>query len=158
MRVSMLLCESAQIVDGKLYILGGGVSDLHAPVASLAVAGQLVFDSTEVNREHDWSLTLLTADGRPVALTGPDGSVQTVSVQGQAAVRTTAEPSAESLYPCTIAVTFVNLDLPDGRYCWDVEVNGASSPDWRVPFGVHSAHQHEQGAGRLLWNDPLLPR
>jgi len=59
----MLLCDAAQVADGKLYILGGGWS-MTDRTLSLAVRSRSTW--TGMSRDpHHWELFLEDADGQP---------------------------------------------------------------------------------------------
>ena len=61
----MLLADSAQVADGKLYILGGGWSVTGPDPTPSAVAMKVGVDWHEFNTEHHWELFLEDADGQP---------------------------------------------------------------------------------------------
>ena len=63
MKVTMLLCDSAQVADGKLYILGGGWSFVGPDPAPMALAIKVDVPWTEGNVAHHWVLEL-TRPGR----------------------------------------------------------------------------------------------
>ena len=64
-KVTMLLADSAQVAEGKLYILGGGWSVIGPDPAPSAVALKLEVDWHETERTHHWELFLEDADGQP---------------------------------------------------------------------------------------------
>ncbi len=49
-RVTLLLCDAAQVADGKLYVLGGGWSLIGPDPTPSAVAIKVDVDWTEVDR------------------------------------------------------------------------------------------------------------
>jgi hypothetical protein len=70
----MLLCDAAQEVGGKLYVLGGGWSVIWIPnvPTPVALAVKLAVPWDETNRPHEVRAQLLTEDGEPVDIgTGP---------------------------------------------------------------------------------------
>ena len=77
-KVTMLLCDAAQVSDGKLYILGGGWSMTGPDPVPSAVALKIDVDWHEAETSHHWELFLEDADGRPVhdgdGRTGPSRS------------------------------------------------------------------------------------
>jgi hypothetical protein len=78
----MLLCDAAQVSDGKLYILGGGWSMTGPDPVPSAVALKIDVDWHEAETSHHWELFLEDADGRPVFMETPDGT-QPVEVRGE---------------------------------------------------------------------------
>ena len=62
----MLLCDAAQVSDGKLYILGGGWSMTGPDPVPSAVALKIDVDWNEAGSPHHWELFLVDADGQPV--------------------------------------------------------------------------------------------
>ena len=77
----MLLADSAQVADGKLYILGGGWSVTGPDPTPSAVAMKVMVDWHEFNASHHWELFLEDADGQPVRFETPDGP-QPIEVRG----------------------------------------------------------------------------
>jgi len=77
----MLLADSAQVADGKLYILGGGWSVTGPDPTPSAVAMKVSVDAHEFNTNHHWELFLEDTDGQPVRFDTPEGS-QTIEVRG----------------------------------------------------------------------------
>jgi len=59
----MLLCDAAQVADGKLYILGGGWSMTGPDPVPSAVALKIDVDWHEAEIPHHWELFLEDADG-----------------------------------------------------------------------------------------------
>ena len=78
----MLLCDAAQVSDGKLYILGGGWSMTGPDPVPSAVALKIDVDWHEAETSHHWELFLEDADGRPVLMETSEGT-QPVEVRGE---------------------------------------------------------------------------
>ena len=78
----MLLCDAAQVADGKLYILGGGWSMTGPDPVPSAVALKIDVEWHEAGVAHHWELFLEDADGRPVMVETNEGS-QPVEVRGE---------------------------------------------------------------------------
>src|SRR6266567_3613182 len=81
MRVTMLLCDAAQVADGKLFVLGGGWSITGATMGPSAIALKLEVPWDQTNVAHHWELYLVDADGRPVTIQTDDGQ-QAIEVRG----------------------------------------------------------------------------
>ena len=72
----MLLCDAAQVSDGKLYILGGGWSMTGPDPVPSAVALKIDVDWHEAETSHHWELFLeASPTGRKVQpMHAPRGS------------------------------------------------------------------------------------
>jgi hypothetical protein len=131
-QVTLLLAESAQVADGKLYILGGGIALVPAVAAPLAIAAKIDVPWDQADQLHSWALELLDADGMPVL-----ANDLPILVQGQFQVsRTEASPPGSPL-PMPLAVNFSGLGLPPGeRFAWRLVIDSDTDPDWQVAFQV----------------------
>ena len=69
----MLLCDAAQVADGKLYILGGGWSVTGPMPMPSAIAVKVEVDWHEVDQLHEWEVSLIDEDGHPVVIETPEG-------------------------------------------------------------------------------------
>ena len=120
MKATMMLCDAAQAVDGKLYVLGGGWSMTPTPTGPLALAVKLEVPWPDADLLHIWSLELRDADGHPVVLGGDavriDGSMHVGRPQGVPAGTPT---------DAVVALSFGPLPLVPGRYEWLFSVRGA---------------------------------
>jgi hypothetical protein len=123
-KVTMMLCDYAQVSDGKLYILGGGWSMVGPQPSPSAIALKLDVDWSEADRQHHWELFLEDADGRPVMLETNEGA-QAVEVRGEMSVtRPTGIPEGSPI-DVSLAINMGPLPLPPGkRYVWRFTVNG----------------------------------
>ena len=83
----MLLCDAAQVADGKLYVLGGGWSMTGPDPVPSAIALKIDVDWHEAELAHHWELFLEDADGRPVLVETPEGT-QPVEVRGSSRLPT----------------------------------------------------------------------
>jgi hypothetical protein len=139
--VVALLCDSAQVADGKLFILGGGWS-LTGPgpfVHSLAL--KLDVPWNQANARHTLSAVLATEDGVPVRVGDDPGEVR-LDTQFEVGRPPGVKPGTPLEFP--LAVNFGPMELPAGsRYAWLFEVDG--SEVGRVAFqtretGVAASH------------------
>src|ERR1700754_1755097 len=82
MKVTLMLADSAQVADGKLYILGGGWSITGPPAPSaIALLVEVPWDQT--NRRLDWRLELVDSDGYPVLTADGEGGEQPIMMGGE---------------------------------------------------------------------------
>ncbi len=137
----MLLCDSAQVADGKLYILGGGWSLIGPDPMPSAVALKIDVDWNEVERPHHWELYLLDEDGQPVIAETPDGP-QAIEVRGDFEVARPAAGPAGSPVDVALALNFGPLPLQAAtRYSWRLAIDGESDADWSLAFSTRPARE-----------------
>jgi hypothetical protein len=126
----MLLCDAAEAVNGKLYILGGGWSQLLLPdhPANMSLAIRIEVPWHEANDPHRVIAKLVDADGGDVAIPPPGASedVEPVPVRNEVTVET-GRPAG--LAPGTpleapLVFSFHGLSLPAGSYVWELEIDG----------------------------------
>src|SRR5215213_9033969 len=120
MEVTMLLCDAAEEVGGKLYILGGGWSNILTPGVpiSAALAVKVSVPWVETNRRHRIRAVLQTDDGAPVDLgEGP------IMAEGQFAVGRPVGISPGSSIDAAFVLKFEGLALGAGGYVWQLYIN-----------------------------------
>jgi hypothetical protein len=134
MEATLLLCDHAEAVGGKLYINGGGWNVLLRPGVpvnvSLAILIEVPWD--EANTQHRLRAYLLTEDGAPVG--GPYG--EPLQVDGEFEVGRPAGVKPGSTLNTPLAINFNALALDAGGYEWRLEVDDALVA--RKPFRVAS--------------------
>jgi len=132
----MLLCDSAQVADGKLYILGGGWSLIGPDPMPTAVAMKIDVDWSEVDHPHHWELYLLDEDGQPVLAETPDGA-QPIEVRGDFEVARPEAVPPGSPVDVALSLNFGPLPLaPGARYTWRLAINGESDESWSLEFST----------------------
>jgi hypothetical protein len=134
MKVTMLLADAAQAVNGKLYILGGGWSITGPDPVPSAIALKIEVPWTDTNRKHRLELKLLDADGQPVRVPTQAGE-HPVEFRGEFEVgRPPGLPEGSPL-DVVLAINMSPLQLqPDRRYEWKCFINENTKEDWRVGF------------------------
>ncbi|MCL5047346.1 MAG: hypothetical protein M1374_00905 [Firmicutes bacterium] len=141
MRVTMLLCDSAQVAEGKLFILGGGWSLIGPAPMPSAVALKIDVDWTEADQVHHWELYLLDEDGAPVMAETPEGT-QSIEVRGDFEVARPESIPAGSPIDVALAINFGPLPLELGkRYNWRLVIDGESRPDWNLAFSTRALEE-----------------
>ena len=126
MNITMLLADSAQIADGKLYILGGGWSISGPDPVPSAIAIKVEVEPHEFEQAHHWELFLEDADGHLVQFETPEG-VQTIEVRNDFTIPAPEGLPAGTPVDVPIAVNFPPLPLaPDSRYTWRLVIDGES--------------------------------
>lgn len=138
MNVTMMLCDGAQAIGGKLFILGGGWSQLLFPdmPANMTLAVKLGVPWHEANDPHRIVARLVTADGEAVTLPNPTEDGEPVVVAYEGTIETGRPPG---LAPGTeidapFVLPFNGIALPAGAFVWELEVDG--TVEARVPFRV----------------------
>ena len=109
----MMLCDFAESINGKLYIMGGGWGQVHGadPIScSVAIRFGVPWDQTNV--KHRMRLELLDQDG--LAVMGPDG--QPVKVEGDVEVGRPVGTIPGSELSHSMAIRIQGLPLPDNQY------------------------------------------
>lgn len=135
----MLLCDAAQVADGKLYVLGGGWSITGPDPAPSAIAIKIEVDWHEATSAHHWELFLLDADGREVGFDTPQGR-QLVEIRGDFEVGRPESVPAGSPIDLPLAINLGPLPLPPGgRYTWRLTVDGEADEAWTLGFSTRAA-------------------
>lgn len=133
--VTVLIADSAQVADAKLYMLGAGVQLIGPRPQPVAVAVLISVPWDRMGIQHDWHLELLDEDGMPVI-----HNDRPVMVSGQFEAHRPEgwQPGTPMSVP--LAVNFSALPVqPDHRYMFRFAVNDTSEPAWSVSFGVRPA-------------------
>lgn len=121
MKVTALLCDFADEVNGKLYILGGGWSLIAAnrPVP-LALAVKIAVPWGQSNRPHDLVIRLIDGEGNP--FNGPDG--KPVEAAGKFEVGRPPGIASGSDLDTSLALKIGALTFEPGRYVWEIRIDG----------------------------------
>ena len=136
-QVTMLLADSAQVADGKLYILGGGWSVTGPGPVPAAIALTIHVPWDQANADHTWRLELVDADGDPVLMAIPDGE-QPVEMQGEFKVGRPADskPGSRMDVPVAINLPGGHPTPPGGRFEWRLWIDDETRDEWRLPFST----------------------
>lgn len=130
----MMLCDAAQVADGKLYILGGGWSMTGPDAVPSAVAIKIDVDWNEADFAHHWELFLEDADGRPLLVDTAEGS-QPVEVRGEFTVVHPPGVPEGSPIDVALAVNMGPIPLAQGsRFTWRLSVDGEALPGASLAF------------------------
>ena len=132
LRVTMLLADSAQVADHKLFVLGGGITVMGPRPQPMAVAVRIEVPWDRANVSHDWRLELLDEDGRPV-LAGERPLL--VAGRFEAGRPAGIRPGTPLSVP--LAINFPALPVTGGcSYTWQLSIDEATHFDWRASFYV----------------------
>lgn len=133
--VTMLLADAAQVADQKLFVLGGGITAVGPRPQPVAIALVLSVPWDRANISHQWSLELLTPDGRPVP-----GDTEALVVRGRFEAGRPAGLAPGSLLTVPLAINFSTMPVvPGNSYVWQLRVEGHTRPEWQLPFHVRAA-------------------
>lgn len=135
----MLLCDSAQVADGKLFILGGGWSIVGPQPTPSAIAMKIEVGWHEADSPHHWELFLQDADGRDVMVETPEGS-RPVEVRGDFNVGRPSGLPEGSPVDVALAVNLGPIPLaPASRYTWRLTIDGDTEESWTLAFSTRPA-------------------
>lgn len=129
---TMILADSAQVAEGKLFVLGGGIAIVPAQPQPMALALLLQVPWDRGEERLDWVCELLDEDGVPVLV----GDLP-VMVNGQFQAGRPAHWPEGAPLAVPIAINFSALPLqPSRRYTWRLTIDGATEPEWQTSFSV----------------------
>ena len=140
MKVTLLLADAAEAVNGKLYILGGGWSVMGPDPAPMAIAIKIEVPWDQGNDVHKLHLRLVDADGQPVLAESTEGEVPVVLDADFETGRPAGMKPGTPL-DLTMAVTLGPLPLdPASRFEWRLSIDGKEDDEWRVAFSTRAAN------------------
>ena len=134
----MVLCDAAQVSEGKLHLLGGGWTMTGPGPVPSAIAMIVEVPWDQANTEIPFVLQLRDADGQPVEQAGPMGPTP-VLVEAQLEVGRPPGVPAGTPLTVPLAIGIPPLDLPPGqRFSWELTLNGERQRDWHLAFSTRS--------------------
>ncbi len=136
MKVTLLLCDAAQVAEGKLYCMGAGWT-LTGPGPINMALGIIVYVPWDrTNAQLNLVLELREADGTVVHLPGPAGEAP-VRVEGAFEVGRPAGLARGTDIPVSLAIPIPGMLLPPGqRYYWELTLDGRTHEDWTLHFAT----------------------
>ncbi len=136
-RVNLLIADAAQVADGKLYILGGGLTAVGPRPQPMGVAIRIEVPWDRANVSHEWRIDLLDEDGHPLLI-----GERPLVVQGnfEAGRPVGLRPGTPLCVP--LAINFPTIPVTPGKsYTWQLSINGSTHSDWRQSFFVRVGKQ-----------------
>lgn len=122
MEAYLLLCDAAEVVGDRTFILGGGWVGRSPRMPGMAVVVFLDVPWDLANRVHELDLVLRDEDGNAVSAGNPPREVR---MKGNFELGRPAGHPAGSPLRFMQAVNFHLLPLqPSHRYRWELTVNG----------------------------------
>ena len=113
------LADKAEIVNGKLYLLGGAFDALFAKQApirhqQMSLVLRFLLSAGELDREHQLEVVLIDSDGKRI-----------ISAPGKILVKRPSESSLGYKVPFLSALNFLNTQFEKfGDYSLEVILNG----------------------------------
>jgi hypothetical protein len=146
MRVNLILADSAQAVNGKLYLLGGGWTITGPGPSPSAIAILVEIPWNEANRVFNFKVSLVTGDDQPVIVPTPVGD-RPVEIGGQfeSGRPPGLKPGTPLMIPLVVNLAPLPLQ-PDGLYVWRLEIDGNSEEDWQLSFRTRPTPQTTPGS------------
>ncbi|MHB1981452.1 MAG: DUF6941 family protein [Sulfobacillus sp.] len=136
----LMLADSAQVVDGKLFVLGGGWTLTGPRPSPMALVAQLQVPRCESDTKHVVRFELLTDDGGPYLVpTGPtsEAAQAPMVIETEVAVAGSSDLRAGALVSIPVAINLSPLQLSPGqRYSWRLSIDGRTNPGWQAQFDV----------------------
>jgi hypothetical protein len=136
-KVSAFLADAAQVMGGKLYVLGGGWSVI-VPRAPFAVCGKIDIPWSRGTDWHNLRLELVDGDGQPVMIPQGDGERKPLPAFTPPRYRATIPPHVKPGTPLDwpfVLTIGPGLPLePGSLYEWRITINGHTQDGWNLPF------------------------
>lgn len=130
--VDMLLCDSAQVAGGKLFVLGGGLAVIGPKPQPLAIALQITVPWDRANIAHEWQIDLVDEDGQAVVV-----NTKPVVLKGRFEAGRPAGLQPGTPLGVSLAINLSPFVMVGGRsYSFALSIDDESRPDWRVRFFV----------------------
>jgi uncharacterized protein DUF6941 len=132
-KVTMMLADAAQVVDGKLYILGGGWTSISPGLAQFAIAGIVDVPWAQTNEQHAFRLDCIDLDGNPLMAPTTNGEMP-LAGEGTLGVGRPLGVRPGAAIPVALALPFNVVLPPGGAYEWRLSIGGETREEWRMPF------------------------
>lgn len=122
MKATMLLCDYAEEVGGKLYIMGGGWSRNYTPnqPSNMSLAIKIAVPWNEANRPYD--LTVRLVDENHETVQNPNDG-KNVGLEGKVEVGRPPGLKPGTNLDLALAVRFDGLILEPGTYVWELLIS-----------------------------------
>ena len=124
MKLTLLLADWAEVLNGKLYVMGGGWTETGPAPSPSALAAIVEVDWDETNVEHTAKFTLVDSDDRPMTVPTPTGH-QPMLVEAKFNVGRPPQAKPGSSFNVPFAVNIGPLPLQPGRiHVWRCHIDG----------------------------------
>jgi hypothetical protein len=127
LRTTMLLCDYAEAINGKLYVMGGGWSLCTPGPRNLFVAVKILVPWDSTNEKHEFVLMLQDESGNIIQLGEPSREVKH---EGVFEVGRPPNIRKGSDIDFVIALGFIGLPLDENKYFrLQLEIDGEPCGD-----------------------------
>jgi hypothetical protein len=118
---SLILCDWAEVINGKLYMMGAGWSRTQADAPlSISVAVMIKVPWTEANRKHKLRFGLVTEDGQSFS---PPNAPGPIDIPGEFEVGRPPGLAEGSSLDTMLTYRFAGMTLPGGRYAFEMRID-----------------------------------
>ncbi len=139
MKLTLLLADWAEVLNGKLYIMGGGWSETGPAPSPSALATIIEVPWDETNRKHTVKFQLLDSDEQPVTVSGPVGLPQKIEVTAEFEIGRPPGSTPGTSFNVPMALNLGALPLPPGKvYVWRCAIDEKVS-EQSVTFRTRTA-------------------
>ena len=147
MKVTLLLADAAQAVNGKLYVLGGGWSLTGPDPSAMALAVKIEVPWDRANIKHRWRIELLDEDGVPIEMaSAPGGGSQPLRIEGEFEAGRPPGLKPGTPLDVALALNLAPVPLPPGgRFVWRLAIDGWDE-DWQTAFSTRATPTPQQPA------------
>jgi hypothetical protein len=137
-RATLLLCDHAQVADGKLFISGGGWSITGPDPGPMGLAIKMFLPLDQQETSHRISLKLFYRDGSPVVLEEAGDQLQ---IEGQFSIgKVRGDAALVDEIDVPFATVLAPQPLPAGKqYEWRLFFDGETQDDWYLRFATRPA-------------------
>jgi hypothetical protein len=138
MKVTMMLADFAQAINGKLYIMGGGWSITGPTPSPCAIAVKVEVPWNETNRKHNLKLELQDSHYLPVSVPAPAGNSPLI-ISGDFEVGRPPGITPGSPIDATFAFNIGPVPLSPGEhYKWKLSIDGLTNDSWELSFSTRT--------------------
>lgn len=138
-KVTMMLADHAQAINGKLYIIGGGWTTIGPQPSPSAIAIKIEVPWNETNHPHALELELCDSGSRAITIPTPVGTAPVKLMANFEVGRPPGVPVGTPL-DVTMAFNLGPLPLPAGtRLRWVLKIDGRNEDYWHVAFSTRPA-------------------
>jgi uncharacterized protein DUF6941 len=134
----MMLCDHAEVAEGKLFINGGGWTVTGPGPVPFAIALYIEVPWDRTNTKHTFKLELLDLDGQAITTEMRDGEEHPIMAEGDFEVG--RPPGMRPGTPVAIPLAFGFPSPPPipsgGTYVWQLSIDGGTDEDWRLTFST----------------------
>jgi len=138
----LMLCDSVQVADGKLYILGGGWERTAPTNPNMGLAITILVDWEEREKAHTFSVELQDEAGKPAKIIGMEKPLR---VEGEFKVKARPDHPEGIQLSSKHAINLQRLSLKPGSiYRWELRVNGEHMASATFSTGKSNAESSSQ--------------